>query len=174
MNRIDAALDPVLIADAYARPVYRDDRHDVRVGDVIELLQAAGMRVFIVGGAPRDWLVGQPGNDIDLCVDAAADDALLRLREAYPAIDGVRMHNQRFGVLRWGDEASGGVDINMLRSWKDIRNDDMWTTTFVPRADLVEDAQMRDFSVNAFYYDCRDNALLDPLGCGIDDVSWAL
>ncbi|WP_207653477.1 hypothetical protein, partial [Faecalibacterium prausnitzii] len=60
----------------------------------------------------------------------AALAALLRLREAYPAIDGVRMHNQRFGVLRWGDEASGGVDINMLRSWKDIRNDDMWTTTF--------------------------------------------
>lgn len=170
MNRIDAALDPALIAEAYARPVYRDDRHDVRVGDVIERLQAAGMRVFIVGGAPRDWLVGQPGNDIDLCVDASADDALLRLREAYPAIDGVRTHNQRFGVLRWGDEASGGVDINMLRSWKDIRNDDMWTTTFVPRADLVEDAQMRDFSVNAFYYDCRDGALLDPLRCGVDDA----
>lgn len=76
MSRIDVALDPGLIAGAYARPVYRDDRHDVRVRDVIELLQAGGMRVFIVGGAPRDWLVGQPGNDIDLCVDGAVDDAL--------------------------------------------------------------------------------------------------
>lgn len=170
MNRIDAALDPGLVAEAYARPVYCDDRHDVRVRDVIDLLQACGMRVFIVGGTPRHWLLGRPGNDIDLCVDASVDDALARLRHAYPDIDGVRMHNERFGVLRLGDEASGGVDINMLRSWKDIRNDDMWTTTFVPRGDLVEDAQMRDFSVNAFYYDCRDHVLLDPLGCGIDDV----
>ncbi|SDZ01428.1 Poly A polymerase head domain-containing protein [Lysobacter sp. yr284] len=170
MTLAGAALDPALVAAAYARPVYRDDRHDVRVGDVIAALQGAGMRVFIVGGTPRDWLLGQPANDIDLCVDGAVDAALQRLREAYPAVDGVRMHNERFGVLRWGDEACGGVEINILRSWRDIRNDDMWSTTFVPRADLVEDAQMRDFSVNAFYYDCQSGVLLDPLGCGADDV----
>jgi len=167
---VTLAIDPGLVAAAYARPVYRDDRHDVRVRDVIALLQAAGMRVFIVGGAPRDWLLGLPGSDIDLCVDASVDEALRRLREAYPGIDGVRMHNPRFGVLRWGDEASGGVEINILRSCEDIRNDDMWNTAFVARGDLVEDARMRDFSVNAFYYDCRDRALLDPLGCGADDV----
>lgn len=170
MNRIDDGLDPHLADAAFERPVYRDDRHDVRVRDVVALLQAAGMRVFIVGGAPRDWLAGAPGNDIDLCVDASVDAVLRRLETAHPGIDALRMHNERFGVLRWGDEASGGIDINMLRSWRDIQHDDMWSTTFVPRSDLVEDAQMRDFSVNALYYDCRDRVLLDPLGCGPDDV----
>lgn len=170
MNRIDDALDPGLVDAAFERPVYRDDRHDVRVRDVIALLQAAGLRVFIVGGAPRDWLVGAPGNDIDLCVDGAVDAVLRRLEAAYPGIDALRMDNERFGVVRWGDAASGGIDINMLRSWRDIQRDDMWSTSFVPRGDLVEDAQMRDFSVNAFYYDCRERVLLDPLGCGLDDV----
>lgn len=168
--RIDIALDRGLITDALDRPAYRDARHDVRVREVISLLQSAGMRVFIVGGAPRDWLDGRPGKDIDLCVDAGVDDALRVLAHAYPDIDAVRMHNARFGVARWGDHASGGIDINMLRSWKDIRNDDMWSTTFVPRQDLLEDAQMRDFSVNALYFDCREQCLLDPLGCDLDDL----
>lgn len=162
--------DRGLAAAALERPVYRDARHDIRVRDVISLLQSAGMRVYIVGGAPRDWLDGRSGRDIDLCVDAGLDDALQRLARAYPGIDAVRMHNARFGVAQWGDDASGGIDINMLRSWKDIRDDDMWSTSFVPRRDLVEDAQMRDFSFNALYYDCSHGRLLDPLGCDLDDL----
>ena len=92
------------------------------------------------------------------------------MRNAYGGIDTVRMSNQRFGMLRWGDAASGGMDINILRSWKDIQNDDMWSTTFIARTDLIEDALMRDFSVNAFYYDYAEQSLIDPLGCGIEDL----
>lgn len=170
MNPIDGSLGSDRVRTALEQPVYRDDRHDVRVRDVIGLFQGAGMRVFIVGGAPRDWLSDRSSNDIDLCMDRPIKEAQVLLRDAYAGIDTVRMCNSRFGTFRWGDADSGGVDINILRSWKDIQNDDMWSTTFTARSDLIEDALMRDFSVNAFYYDCREESLMDPLGCGLADL----
>jgi poly(A) polymerase len=160
-GRIEAALE---------QPIYRNGMHTVRVCDVIDLLQDAGMRVFITGGALRDWLADRSGKDIDLSIDRPIEEAHRLLGNAYGDIDTVRMSNQRFGMLRWGDAASGGVDINILRSWMDIQNDDMWSTTFIARTDLVEDAVMRDFTINAFYYDCREQSLIDPLDCGIADL----
>jgi poly(A) polymerase len=161
---------PSRLEAAMKQPIYRDDTQEVRVCDLIWLFQDAGIRVFIAGGAPRDWLTDQPSKDIDLCLDRPIEGAHRLLRNAYSGIDTVRMCNERFGTLRWGDAASGGVDINILRSWKDIRNDDMWSTTFIARTDLIEDALMRDFSVNALYYDCREQSLIDPLDCGIGDL----
>jgi len=170
MKLVDRAFGPGRLEAALSQPVYRNDTCEVSLSDVIGLFQDAGMRVFITGGAPRDWLGDQSGKDIDLSVDHPIDEVRRLLRNAYAGIDTVRMCNERFGTLRWGDAVSGGVDINILRSWKDIQNDDMWSTTFISRTDLIEDAQMRDFSVNAFYYDCRDGSLMDPLGCGLADL----
>lgn len=163
-------VDPARVETALERPIYRDASHEVRVREVVDLLLGAGMRVFIVGGAPRDWLLGEPVKDIDLSLDRPVEEAHRLLRRAWPGIDPVRMRLERFGMLRWGDEASGGVDLNILRSWKDIQNSDMWTTTFVAREDVMEDVLTRDFSVNVFFYDCRAHALLDPLGCGVEDL----
>ncbi|MFY0579371.1 CCA tRNA nucleotidyltransferase [Cystobacter fuscus] len=159
-NRVDEAL---------RRTIYRDAKREVRVGDLVGLFLDAGLRVFIVGGAPRDWLLGQPGRDIDLSLDRPLEAVHRLLREAHPDIDPVLLRLERFGTLRWGNEA-GGVDLNILRSWKDIQNDEMWTTTFVAREDVREDALTRDFSINAFFYDCRERVLLDPLDCGLEDL----
>jgi hypothetical protein len=172
MKIIDASLAPERVEAALEQQVYRDDRCDVRVRDLIEVFRRAGKRVFIIGGTPRDWLAGRPAKDIDLALDCGLDETHRLLCDAYPGTDAaaLRMRNDRFGVLRWGDAASGAMDINILRSWKDIQNGDMWNTRFVARADLTEDALMRDFSVNAFYYDCAERVLLDPLGCGVGDL----
>jgi poly(A) polymerase len=170
MKMMDIELAQEHAQAALDQPVFLNDRREVTVLDVIASLQRAGVGVFIIGGAPRDWLMGQPGKDIDLSVDRPLDEARKILRDAYPRIDAPRMRNERFGVMRWADATSGGIDINILRSWKDIRNDDMWSTTFVARTDLIEDALMRDFSINAFYYDCAARSLLDPLGCGVSDI----
>ncbi len=170
MKTIDRTLAPLLIEAALEQRIYRDDTHDVRMHDVIDLFLDAGMRVFITGGAPREWLIERQGKDIDLSLDRPIEDAHRLLRNAYPDVDMVRMRNDRFGMMRWGGFESGCVDINILRSWKDIQGDDMWSTSFIARTDLVDDALMRDFSVNAFYYDCRERSLLDPLGCGIADL----
>jgi hypothetical protein len=170
MKTIEPPPDRACVDAALEQPIVRDGRREVRVRNLTDLFLDAGMRVLIVGGAPRDWLTGAPGRDIDVYLDRPLEQAMSLLRAACGDIGSTLMHNERYGTLRWGDAGTGWVDINILRSWKDIRNDDMWTTTFVPRTDLVEDALMRDFSINAFYYDLREGTLLDPLECGLDDL----
>ena len=163
-------VDREVVEATLDRPVYRRPEGDIRVRDVIATLQEGGIRAWAVGGAPRDWLSGQVSQDVDLSLDRDLASAHELLRQAYPGIDPVLFHLERFGMLRWGDPALGEVDLNILRSHEDIQNGDMWTTTFVPRSDIAADCRTRDFSINAFYYDCRSGELLDPLDCGLGDL----
>jgi poly(A) polymerase len=164
-------IDPAIVASSLAQIIYRDAEHTVRIRDVVALLQDAGFRLYVVGGACRDWLAGACTKDIDLALDRPLEQAHEVLRRAFPQIDPVLRRFERFGMLRWGDAASGGVDLNILRSCHDIQNDDMWTTSFVARQDLRDDALTRDFSINAFYYPCHGHGqLLDPLDLGLADL----
>ena len=162
---LDGAVDRGLVEATLDRPVIGE----VRVRDVIGALQNAGIRVCAAGGTPRDWLLGKVPGDVDLTLDRELASVQALLRERFQ-IDPVTFHLERFGMLRWGDPLLGELDLNILRSVGDIRNGDMYSTAFVPRSDLVEDARMRDFSINAFYYDFGPGELLDPLACGLDDL----
>lgn len=152
------------------RPVLRGPEGEIRARDVIGRLLDAGISVYVAGGTPRDWLSGQVAMDVDLSLDRDLASVHALLLEAFPGVDPVVFHLERFGVLRWGDPDLGELDLNILRSPDDIQNGEMFTTEFVPRSDLAADARMRDFSINAFYYDCRSGELLDPLDCGLDDL----
>jgi hypothetical protein len=142
---------------------------DIRVRDVVGVLLDAGVRVCAAGGTPRDWLLGKVPEDVDLSLDRGLASAQALLWEAFH-IAPVTFHLERFGMLRWGDPGLGELDLNILRSPGDIQNGDMFSTAFVPRSDLAADARMRDFSINAFYYDFESRELLDPLDCGLDDL----
>ena len=163
-------VDRDLVAATLQRPVLHGPSGEIRVGDVTELLESAGIRVYMAGGTPRDWLFGQVPQDVDLSLDRDLDSVHTLLLEAFPGEDPVVLHLERFGLLRWGDPELGELDLNILRSHEDIQNGEMFTTAFVPRSDLAADCRMRDFSINAFYYDTRSGVLLDPLDCGLDDL----
>jgi poly(A) polymerase len=163
-------VDPDLVAATLDRPVLHRSEGEIRVRDVIDRLQEAGIRVYVTGGTPRDWLSGQVSKDVDLSLDRDLEAVHALLRDAFPGEDPEVFRLERFGMLRWGDPELGELDLNILRSYEDIQNGEMYTTPFVPRSDLVADCRMRDFSINAFYYDCRSGDLLDPLGCGLEDL----
>lgn len=162
--------DPGLVASTFGRPVVRGPAGDVRVRDVIDRLLDAGVRVYVVGGTPRDWLSGRVSQDVDLSLDRDLSSVHGLLREAFPGIDPLVAHAVRFGTLRWGDPEMGELDFNILRSYEDIENGEIYKTTFVPRSDLAADCRMRDFSINGLYYDCRSGEVLDPLGRGLEDL----
>jgi hypothetical protein len=159
-----------LVESTLERRVVRGPDGDIRVRDVIDRLQDAGVRVYVVGGTPRDWLSGRVSQDVDLSLDRDLSSVHGLLREAFRGIDPLVAHAERFGTLRWGDPEMGELDLNILRSYEDIKNGEIYTATFVPRSDLEADCRMRDFSINGLYYDCRSGELLDPLGCGLDDL----
>ncbi len=164
-------VDRKLVAATLDRPVWRGpEGEEIRARQVIDLLLGAGVSVYVSGGTPRDWLSGQVTQDVDLSLDRDLPEVHDLLRAAFPGIDPVVLHLEKFGLLRWGDPALGELDLNILRSYEDIQNGEMYTTPFVARSDLVADCRMRDFSINAFYYDCRSELLLDPLEFGLDDL----
>ncbi|MFP5288919.1 MAG: CCA tRNA nucleotidyltransferase, partial [Thermoanaerobaculia bacterium] len=66
MTWLTHPVDRSLVDATLERPVLRGPAGEIRVRDVIELLQAAGIRVWIGGGTPRDWLSGQVSKDVDL------------------------------------------------------------------------------------------------------------
>jgi poly(A) polymerase len=170
MTWLTHPVDRGVVDATLERPVLHGPVGEIRVRDVIECLQAAGIRTWVAGGTPRDWLSGQVSKDIDLYMDHDPDSAHALLREAFPGVDPVVLEMKDFGMLRWGDPDLCELDLNILRSYEDIGTVDMWSTRFVPRSDLEADCRTRDFSVNAFYYDCQSGELFDPLGCGLEDL----
>ncbi|ACY18989.1 polynucleotide adenylyltransferase [Haliangium ochraceum] len=171
------AVDERLIEADLSAPVYRhaDAAADARAGrdisarEVLDALSAAGMAVFVVGGAPRDWLCGETARDFDVAVNQPIERVQAALRERFPDIEGVLFEYPHFGMMRWGTTGSG-IDINILRTAADLHPEGVASSQFSPGSDLAADARMRDFSINAFYYPCRGPVVFDPLGCGLDEL----
>lgn len=141
--------------------------------DVAAIRQVAGVarergdRAFLVGGLPRDLLLGvAPGPDIDLVVvgDAVA------LAHAVAARHGgtVKVH-PRFGTAKWRRER--GVSIDLVSA----RTEHYRAPTALPtveRGSLRSDLERRDFTINALAVDVdpdRFGAVVDLFN-GLDDL----
>lgn len=121
-------------------------------------------RVFLVGGAVRDDLLGRPVKDRDYVVMGVPAEALERFLAAR---DEVKLVGRQFGVFKFS-----GVDVALPRKdfpsgtggYRDVE------TQSDPELPLEEDLARRDFTVNAMARDLRDGRLIDPFGGETDLV----
>lgn len=130
------------------------------VRDCLQRLRDAGGRGWIVGGAVRDLLQGVDPDDFDL----ASDLPPVQLAKILPNAE---MRAAALGACR---TTIGGRELTVttLRSesaYSDQRHPD--EVQFV--TDVAVDAQRRDFTVNALYYDPATSELLDPVN-GHEDL----
>jgi tRNA nucleotidyltransferase/poly(A) polymerase len=123
--------------------------------DLLQLLEliresASDTRVYLVGGAIRDLLLGRPAKDLDF-VQAQGSIRLAkavsrRLHGAMYTLDDVR-HSARV-ILRQGEQDEQILDF----------------TSFIGE-NLQEDLRQRDFTINAMAFDLdAPEELIDPLG----------
>ena len=123
-----------------------------------ELLQLLGLvrelatetRVYLVGGAIRDLLLGRPAKDLDFVQPQGsiqlAKAVSRRLHGAIYTLDDVR-HSARV-ILRQGEEDEQVLDF----------------TSFIGEK-LEQDLRQRDFTINAMALDLeKPELLIDPLG----------
>lgn len=111
-----------------------------------------GHRLYIVGGAVRDYLLGKPNSDYDFCTDATPEQVISMFRKVIPT--GIK--HGTVTVLFKGDS----FEVTTFRTegaYSDQRHPD--SVTFV--TDLSEDLSRRDFTVNAFAADCLDGKIVD-------------
>lgn len=125
-----------------------------------DLLKQKGFKLFVVGGAVRDALLGKTPKDYDLATNAVPDAIQAILHSHYKTLE----TGKTFGVINV-ITPSGEYEIATFR--KDIgagrRPDSVEFTT------IDQDVKRRDLTINALFYDIDTGEVVDLVG-GIEDL----
>lgn len=123
-------------------------------------------RLWLVGGAVRDELLGlPPAGDYDIVLES---DALALAAHLFDAggVDGSPTIYPRFGTVAIGVL---GATIELATARKESYDADS-RKPYVEPATLMEDAQRRDFTANTLMKNLHTGELHDPLGIGLADL----
>ena len=132
---------------------------------VIRKLQSEGFLAFIVGGAVRDLLLGFLPKDFDIATNATPSQIKKCFRRAFIIgrrfkIVHVHQNNKIIEVSTF--RAKSKTKSKYIGKHGRILADNIYGTQ-------LEDANRRDFTVNAFYFNPIDNTVFDAHN-GIDDI----
>ena len=123
-----------------------------KVSSILTRCQKSGYQSVIAGGAVRDGLLGKTPKDFDIASSAHPDQIL----SLFPYAKTV---GKSFGVV-WLPIGQGkGVEVATFR--KDGSYLDGRHPSSVEFCQIEEDAQRRDFTINALYYDVHEHKILD-------------
>lgn len=128
---------------------------------VFSILNDAGFQAHMVGGCVRNALLGQPVSDIDISTDATPETVSKLAQNAGLKAIPTGVEHGTVTVV------SGGEPHEITTYRKDIETDGRRAVVAFSRS-IVEDAERRDFTMNAIYADAQGQ-VVDPLG-GIDDL----
>ncbi|MFO1013855.1 MAG: CCA tRNA nucleotidyltransferase [Caulobacteraceae bacterium] len=133
-----------------------------KVSVVIAALRAAGGEARFVGGCVRDALLRFPVNDIDLATTLTPDAVVAALAKAkIRAVPTGLDHGVVTAIV-------DGVPFEVASLRRDVETDGRRAVVAFT-TDWAEDAQRRDFRLNALYAD-PDGTLHDPTGGGLADA----
>lgn len=141
---LDAAIIDRTLASTYGETAYK----------VVEALQDAGFDAWWVGGCVRDMLQGEQPKDIDIATAATPEQTLALFakgREVPRPLGSVRV---RLGVYVF--------EITTFR--KESTASDGRIPASVTFSNREDDAERRDFTINALYFHPISRELYDPFG----------
>lgn len=133
---------------------------------VMRQLHDANYEAYLVGGGVRDLLLKASPKDFDVATNATPEEVRRLFR-------GARIIGRRFQIVhvRMGREI---IEVTTFRgqeenTQKQIRSDDGMLLRDNVYGTLETDAERRDFTVNALYYNAKDFTLIDYCG-GLRDL----
>ena len=141
----------------------RLDRLSPNAIKVCETLQAAGFKAYIVGGGVRDSMLGINPKDFDVATDATPEEVKAEFRRAMIIGRRFRLVHVTFGreIIETATFRALQTDAITDEHGRVLRDNQFGTQK--------EDAQRRDFTVNALYYDPKNDTILDYHG-GVPDL----
>ena len=135
-------------------------------GDVLlfyHLFKTKGYKLYLVGGAVRDFLMGIKPHDFDMVTDAQPNEVTEILKNFRTDIHGVH-----FGVVRvYTESEPSGYEIATYR--KDIskgrntKGDDP-KVEIGKHITIKDDVLRRDLTINALFYDIGTGEIVDIVG----------
>lgn len=144
-------------------------KFDIELPEEIQKIYNAflsnGRKLYVVGGAVRDALLGKVPKDFDLVTDAKPEEVIKILNDS-----GIKSipKGVQFGVVSAiinGEE----FEIATFRTEDYGDNSDGRRPTSVQFSDIEGDVSRRDLSMNALYYDINKRSIIDLVG-GVDDI----
>ena len=141
--------------------------------EIYELFNKHGKKLYIVGGAPRDYLQGKTPKDFDLVTDAMPDESKEILRGWERGNVSNDEQGQNFGVLRiYTDLEPNGHELATYRKdiakGRDVKGDDQ-KVEIGEHVTIYDDVLRRDLTINAMFYDVHTKKIIDYVG-GLKDL----
>lgn len=136
------------------------------VKELHELFELNGKKLYVVGGAVRDFLSGDKPKDFDLATDALPDEVLSILGRKYRT----NLQGKAFGVVVvYTEDEPAGMEIATFR--EDLYDDKLGKTRNpdVRFTTIDKDVLRRDLSINGLFYDLDKRKIIDLVG-GIPDL----
>lgn len=145
---------------ASLRDIFNKHPHFSTVNSVYHNLSSAGYMVYLAGGCVRDALLGLPIGDFDIATNATPEQ-VEGLFEKTIAV------GKQFGIIMVPFNEGTTIEVASFR--KDGLYVDGRRPESVTLATPEEDAQRRDFTINALFYDLKTDRVIDHVG-GLQDL----
>ncbi|KLV06311.1 poly(A) polymerase [Photobacterium ganghwense] len=176
MNRDSSTLD----TEELALQVYQRQEHGISRKDISEnalkvlyRLNKAGYDAYLVGGGVRDLLLGKQPKDFDIATNATPEEIKQLFRNCRLIGRRFRLAHILFGrdVIEVATFRGHHADTQPLNDKKQISaqsqegmllRDNVYGT-------IEEDAERRDFTINALYYNIQDFTVAD-YAHGVEDL----
>ncbi|MDO4877961.1 MAG: polynucleotide adenylyltransferase PcnB [Neisseria sp.] len=152
-----------------AKQTIPQEQHRINAGHIASAarktvtdLQKAGYEAYIVGGAIRDLLIGATPKDYDVATNATPSEIRAVFRRS-------RIIGRRFPIVHviMGRET---IEVTTFRSGGEtVQNEQGRIMRDNSYGTLAEDAQRRDFTCNALYYDPSTGQITD-FHNGVSDI----
>ena len=120
-----------------------------KVENLLESFQKAKFQIYIVGGAIRDLILGNPVKDWDFTTDAQPEQILKIIPEGF--------YDNKFGTV--GVKSTSGVyEVTTMRK-EGVYKDSRHPSTISWTNNIEEDLARRDFTINAI---ALGKTVIDP------------
>ncbi|RDI43406.1 tRNA nucleotidyltransferase/poly(A) polymerase family protein [Aquicella lusitana] len=139
------------------------------VDEQLQSLIKHGVEVHVVGGAVRDTLLGKPAKDNDIVVNCSP----IKIKKILHSPGEIRGKTRPILNLNNDEE---NMELSPLcaphsgQNQKPVILDDGTITTYTPANSILDDASLRDFTINALYWNLKSKSVLDPTGNGLADL----
>jgi tRNA nucleotidyltransferase/poly(A) polymerase len=121
------------------------------------LFKSKGKKLYVVGGAVRDFLTGDKPKDFDLATDATPDEVLEIIGKDYKT----NLQGKAFGVVVvFTDDQPEGMEIATFR--EDVSKGRKPEVKL--GATIEDDVKRRDITYNALFFDLETKEIVDLTG----------
>lgn len=151
--------------------IYSADEHQIQrhfisrnAIKVCQVLQQAGYEAYIVGGAVRDLTLGLQPKDFDVATNATPEEVKPLFRRALIIGRRFRLVHCVFGreIIEVSTFRAASKQKQLTDEFGRVLSDNVYGTQ-------AEDAERRDFTINALYYDPVHEELIDYHN-GLSDI----